>query len=291
MVWDIRRLVVAGNASETMYESGMSVSVGNVYLEQLRDLGYTVVPGVVSGVQLSSLREACIRLFQENLGPGRGEIYPSRVLADPNISGVIFGDKVIQALMPLLDGPFVVLPSFHVKGNTYVGWHTDHAFRRLSRTDPTIDFLQCAVYLQPARPWGGLEVLPKTHFGPLAQQHFENLAKRVIDVDVSELPPATAIDHQAGDLVLWDARLGHRSSAREDGVGEAPKFGIHWTVGRNQAADGAVMDRLRSRTANYVDGRLVENERFADMKRVAYPDAFPDSVRQRIQKYGLRIAA
>jgi hypothetical protein len=272
-----------------MPNAAASPSLANRH--QLETDGYTVVRGVVEPDRIGRLREACFNLYQENLGPGRGEIFPTRVLSTPEIAGVIFGDRVVAELLAILEGPFVVLPSFHVKGNTYVGWHTDHAFRKLSRTDPKIEFLQCAIYLQPAKPWGGLEVLPKTHFGPSAQEHFENLAKKVVDVDVTRLPPGKAVEHMAGDLVLWDARLGHRSSSRAEDAAETPKFGIHWTVGRGEAADGEVMERLRSRTANYVDGRLVENERFTDMKRVAYPEAFPEDVRRMIQKYGLRIAA
>jgi hypothetical protein len=244
--------------------------------DELLNLGFTVVPGLIDLGRCAALRETLDREFQEDDTAEGLAMVPSRMLRLPLVRDVPFRPEVVEVLGGLLGGQYIVYPNFTTRRNLYVPWHVDVAFRGDNGGhSERPSFLQCAVYLQPNDKvvGGGIDVVPGSH-------------KRV-KVNDTYYAPASALEVFArrqlvasapGDLVIFDGRLLHASSGTEPRTAPVRKYGIFWTVSRADARSKEVLAHLKMRTSVLKDtGQEVPDARFADMRNLVFPDCYPDS--------------
>ncbi len=100
---------------------------------------------------------------------------------------------------------------------------------------------------------------------------------------------------KAGDLVLWDNRITHRSTY-PDKAPDSTKLALQWTVSASQDHNGPYLDYLRARAERsmHVSDYLPKSPKpyFVDMPNVVFPTSFhQDSLsrmtRQNIHFIGL----
>jgi ectoine hydroxylase-related dioxygenase (phytanoyl-CoA dioxygenase family) len=197
----------------------------------------------------------------------------SSFLAKPNLTQLVSSKTTLALCKELPSHDRLVLyPNLTVRANAATDWHIDAAFTgELAGLQPHPDFLQCAVYLQdnPPGEGGGIDVVPRSHvrlqadgseYAPAASLNIEVQARRV--------------ESSAGDLVVWDARLLHRSSLRI-GPAARDKLAIHWTVSRSTLGAVQFLEHLvrRGVARNGMNPNLIE--RYQDIAAIRYPDHLP----------------
>jgi Phytanoyl-CoA dioxygenase (PhyH) len=237
---------------------------------QLREQGYLVIPGFLPDKQVESLRGVCERLTGGN---GVAAMTASVFLATPDLTQVVFSKVTLELCKELLaHDSFVLYPNLTVRANAATDWHIDAAFKDgLAGIQSNPDFLQCAVYLQDNQPreGGGIDVVPRSHvrlqsggceYVPAASLNIEMQARRV--------------DSHAGDLVVWDARLLHRSSLRTAHI-TRDKLAIHWTVSRSTSGAVQFLEHLvrRGVARSNMNPDLIK--RYQDIADIRYPDYIP----------------
>lgn len=233
----------------------------------LREQGYLVIPGFMASGEVEFMRQICTRITTDC---GVSSASASTFLMSPELSKVVFSTGTLILCKTLFAREsLVVYPNLTVRANATTGWHIDAAFSGgLGGVQEGPEFLQCAVYLQanPAKEGGGIDVVPGSHvrvtlngreYAPAACLNLEMQARR--------------IDSQPGDLIVWDARLLHRSSPRPASAAQE-KFAIHWTVSGSEAGAAQFIDHLvrRGVPQSNVDPGLLK--RYQDIASIRYPD-------------------
>jgi Phytanoyl-CoA dioxygenase (PhyH) len=247
-----------------------------IYLDQLLERGFAVVPEVFDTAHCAAMREVLDQEFALLDSLETVAMIPSRMLKLSLIRDVPFASIVVKTLQYFLGESYVVYPNFTTRRNLYVPWHVDVAFRGDNggyAEQPS--FLQCAIYLQSNdnRTGGGIEVVPGSH-------------KRMRINDTYYVPASALevfarrelVNSKPGDLVLFDGRLLHASSGSDPSQANLTKYGIFWTASRTDARVREVLTHLKKRTSVLKpSGEEVPDPRFADMKTVTYPTSYPDS--------------
>lgn len=202
-------------------------------IEQYREDGYVVVPGLIRGAQLAELR----RLTDEIVEAARGvrenddlyDLEPSHSPQMPRVrrlKPVIFKrheffrnltrDPAILAVLEPLIGPDIRLHGgkLNMKSAGYgspVEWHQDWAFYPHTNDD----VLATGIYLDDCDATNGpLLVIPGSHRGPTWDHHAEGrfcgaMTPSAVPIDFSK---AVALTGPGGSMTVHHARLVHGSA-------------------------------------------------------------------------------
>ena len=177
-------------------------------LRDFLDNGYYIVPGLLSSNEVSELRSVCeshSRIRKE------AEMRASHFLSTPQLASVPFREEAIRVLEQLLGEEYTIFPNFTVRSEAYVPWHVDEGFIGKGEYLDNKDFLavQCAVYLQDNVPkqGGAIDVIPGSHLDREVQPPETDAIG-----NCGGGPLALSLPVKAGDMVMWDGRIMHRST-------------------------------------------------------------------------------
>lgn len=191
---------------------------------QFDELGYVIVPGVLSSGDVSRLRSEVESRFDtppDKRAPGDSEGFLFDVFnRHPELAWVLFLPSVTDALHSLFDNRPVLLRESVAQREQYGHWHKDTtSAERAGERFPLqndLRFAELAFYLQDNDDQlaGGLEVAPGSHREP------DEFARRgLFDRALGKFrggprPPDTVVrvPSRAGDLVVFDFRLSHRAT-------------------------------------------------------------------------------
>lgn len=242
--------------------------------KMLQEDGYVVIPRVLSGEQVSTLRETYNHSLAET---EQSTLLPTAFLRFNEMVEALFDPKTVSAIKEIFQSDFALLPNFTVRESVYIPWHNDAYFLPDEIVSPNAlpEFLQCAYYLQDNDPiaGGGITLFPGSH----------KLSKDEIKLRLAE--PAKferTVMTKAGDLVIWDNRVTHRSSAPDTAPVET-KLAIQWTVSASTKHNASYVAYLRARAERsmHVSDYLPNSPKpyFADMPNVRFPSSFtPETV-------------
>jgi ectoine hydroxylase-related dioxygenase (phytanoyl-CoA dioxygenase family) len=209
--------------------------------------GFTSIPGILAPTDCAATREVVATLGYVDDGVGLSITDTIKV----GMTGrIVFHPKLVAAYRDILGAGAYLLPNITWRRNSSSPWHIDEAFRK-PHADMEMQgcsFLQCSVYLQDNdRSGGGLDVIPHSHV-------LEELSSPMTTVALARSLAARAVTvrSSAGDAVLWDGRLLHRSSVCEE-PSARQNYAIHWTVARLGADVGRVFRHMLDRAANNGD--------------------------------------
>ena len=253
--------------------------------KQFDEQGFIVVP-LFSQEQISALREKVLEQFQ----PGRsGELYIDFYLKEMGDLPFILDDK-LNAALKALDPSVIHIPDLNIQINridqfgTQQGWHVDCNFEDrqnqpyLAQAD--YRFLKVGIYLQDDTPeyGGGIDIQPGTH--RLFEGTHTNWLKRLWKNFRVKFPhkfPYTRLSMKAGDAVLFDSRLIHRSSTctvpTNEITKENMKVVLYWDVAGSQDMAEKFYYSLVTRV---FDPRMPEaaSSFWGNMLSVSFPEDF-----------------
>ncbi|MGV3345585.1 phytanoyl-CoA dioxygenase family protein [Enterobacteriaceae bacterium LUAb1] len=249
--------------------------------EDMYDQGYVVIPQIIDKNEISLIRENYISISRQS---GLATLLPCDILKHPQIFAVLLKEKVIMAIRQLFGRNFSLFPDFTIRESVYIPWHNDAYFLPPEVIDPLapLQFMQCAIYLQDNDPelGGGITLIPCSH----------RLGKSTVS-SMLALPEVyeKMVMSKAGDLILWDSRMTHRSSG-PDQAPDRTQLALQWSVSASEKYAAAYLSYLRSRSQQsvHVGDFLPESAMpyFADMVNVVFPDSFhPESLRQMAQQH------
>ncbi|KFF46226.1 phytanoyl-CoA dioxygenase [Pseudomonas sp. BRG-100] len=239
------------------------------FREKLERDGYVVIPGVLCSEQVEKLRKTYVHSLAET---EQSTLLPTAFLQFSDMVNALLHPGAIQAIKDIFQSDFSLLPNFTVRESVYIPWHNDAYFLPDEVISPSAfpEFLQCAYYLQDNDPvsGGGITLLPGSH----------KLSKDEVKIRLAEpVKFERTIMSKAGDLVIWDNRVTHRSSAPDQTPVET-KLAIQWTVSASTKHNASYITYLRARAERslHVSDYLPNSPKpyFADMPNVRYPSSF-----------------
>ncbi len=194
-------------------------------LEQFREQGFLVVPGVLTRDQTAQLRAALDPEFDRpaaNRLPGDVD----GLLFDPfsrhaAVRWLLFHPPTLEILRSVLGDDFVVLREAVAQREQFGHWHKDTTSQEkaglLFHYDDDFLMLEAAYYLQDqtAEYGGGLEVEPGSHRDRADRYAHRSVPARVLGRMFGGPPTpntVTQIESREGDLVLFDFRVTHRAT-------------------------------------------------------------------------------
>ena len=231
--------------------------------------GYISVPHFLPSTQIEEVRrEALARISEFD----EATLRPSEFLKSENLTGFVFSRRLKEVLNAISLEYRFFIPNFTIRSNLYIDWHSDDEFVE-SEPQTLPEVLQCNIYLQENSEayGGGIDLSVGTH-----RLSKEEKKAAVVRGTV----PRTIMSTQAGDLLIFDYRVLHRSTfPREKPVG-TPRLAIQWTVCRSVSAAKSFLSYLARRQcqtlhlSDYTKTRAVSY--FKDIQKVRFPNSFSE---------------
>ncbi|WP_241538307.1 phytanoyl-CoA dioxygenase family protein [Xenorhabdus sp. KK7.4] len=256
-------------------------------ITQMNEQGYIVIPEAIDKREINIIREYYKYITEKN---DLSTLLPTDILKNTDIFHAILKNKIVTAIKDIFGRDFSLFPNFTIRESIYIPWHNDAYFLPDEVINPKtqLQFMQCAIYLQDndLEHGGGITLIPFSH--RLDQATVKNMLNTP---QIYE----KVIMSKAGDLILWDNRITHRSTY-PDKTPDNTKLALQWTVSASGQHNESYLQYLRDRAQRsmHVSDYLPKSPKpyFADMPNVQYPDSFhQDSLRmmkqQNIQFIGL----
>lgn len=252
--------------------------------DHLRAEGYAHLPGAIGSQTVKALRETAEGLAFRSDGVG---LTIGATMSIPGLEKVIFAEPIMTLARGLLGERISLFPNITLRRNTQTPWHVDDAFRLPVEgweDADRVEFLQVTVYLQSnGETGGGLDVVPRSH----------RLEERAGAADsfhafiATMRADAITVPSHAGDAVLWDGRLMHRStpSARPPAP---PNYAIHWTFSDEGAGRVRFLDHLLARGANERDATGVDR-RYSEIRAFSFDSVAGDAFLARAGTAGVTL--
>lgn len=204
--------------------------------EQIDQIGYAVVPGVLNKEQVATLRKQMAELFdQPAVYPGdimnsskgllkvRGDVFRRY----PQFTWLMFHPPIVNAIKSVLGENFTVIPDVGAQDSGYGHWHKDTAVLERHghhyHWEPDFKMITVGIYLQDNHPLhaGGIDIAagthkikgiteppaPKSAIGKFIRRVRNSLIYRGIISDRQY-----SIPNKAGDMIMFDVNINHRGS-------------------------------------------------------------------------------
>jgi len=194
------------------------------------EAGYLVVPNILAPPQVKELRTYLRPQFQ--LSPdkhhkGDSDHYLFDIFSrNASLRWLLFYEPSLQVLRSLLGEDFVILREAAAHFEMFGGWHKDTTSQeRAGETfhwRPDCLMVEIGYYLQDNSKefGGGLDIQPGSHREP---DYFANPPKksalsraRARLLGAPKEKEGISIPSKAGDLVIFDFRINHRATPREN---------------------------------------------------------------------------
>jgi ectoine hydroxylase-related dioxygenase (phytanoyl-CoA dioxygenase family) len=243
--------------------------------------GFVIIPDVLPRKHMITLRKS----YKKSLRKHQLQtLTPSQFLQEIDIAQTIFQPVVVDTIRHLTHSHYCMYPDFTIRENLYIPWHTDaaHLPFDVANDGASADFIQCSIYLQNNThlTGGGLRVIPGSHLWTHVDRANPNKTDQLSGND-GEL-----MHSKAGDLVLWDSRIIHKSVENKNP--KVPKLAIQWTISSQEKNALSYINYLQQRkekTAAHVsDTGERENAFINDIEHISYPTSFPSALRSSIQQ-------
>jgi ectoine hydroxylase-related dioxygenase (phytanoyl-CoA dioxygenase family) len=209
--------------------------------------GYVVIEGALSRERADVLRRALIERSATLSGDGpHTQVVLDSYIAFPDSIDTLANEKGILALKALLGDDFVVLPDSSITVDRWNVLHTDTSSWEMAgmyiHRDPGFRMVTVGLYLQDAEEGaGGLYVVPGSHLrgDPTTTLRRKNssiwsrakqklLGGKSLTQQLEALPEnvdGVNIPSKAGDMIVFDMRMLHRSQSPDAAVRPAPSGG------------------------------------------------------------------
>ena len=235
----------------------------------LKRYGFCIIPAAVSKQQVDACRKYCIENKEVNEIVSNNS---SLSFSAPIISDIPFHENTVEKLMDIHGGQYLMYPNYTIRKNLYISWHVDIAFQKaVDGVNDVSDFLQCVVYFQDndVDAGGGLSVIPGSHKRRLINGEYM-VPAQYLNVFGSEY----TVPNKAGDMVIFDSRLLHRSSGGSD-ISQDDRFGVFWTTSKPSEKSGELLRYLREWRMEKNEGGCDKlHQRVLDMASLDYPNSF-----------------
>jgi Phytanoyl-CoA dioxygenase (PhyH) len=284
------------------------------YKKEYDKYGYIILKGVLNPSEVIETRQAVFNTFKKlRKHSGTQQSYDmdylgineilthSQVVAKPQ-----FSPQVIDAIKHIF-GDYSYVNDLHVQRNTHLtdgvsGWHIDagsnFALRYFNNKLGLNDykFAKIGVYLQSKNcPIGGsINVIPKSHrFNKFFRSTLIRLFESKLNRSLSKISNKLNLENlfnpkklddvlTAGDCVIFDCRLLHRSSGRianhisQDKENLDDKLVIYWEVGDSASVQKFLFNDLaRSLFHENISRELKPEKPFSDYLCLKYPESYP----------------
>lgn len=252
-------------------------SIVNDVQINLQEKGFAVIPNFLSKAEVEFARNECETLIAQEK---ELTLKPTTLLKNKFLSNIIFSPNFKNYLSNLSQEYKFFLPNFTVRKNLYIGWHTDDEFVDLDEGSfPGV--LQCNIYLQDNSKeyGGGIDIAVGTH------KFSKNKKKNLIKTNgfLSEVTST-----QAGDLLIFDYRVIHRSTMPTVCVREESRLALQWTVcksfKRAEMFTKYLVKRQKEKLhlSDFTDTRSIAY--FFDAANVNYPTSFLPDIQKIIER-------
>lgn len=214
-------------------------------LRRFRKDGYIVLRNVLSAeevTQIRSILEEAFDSIESRFGiENFNQLIPQHLLRDAEIYKLLFHPTIVGALKAILGDSYASLCNFVIPRNQCglstmrylgiikrAGWHLDSSAEGKAAyfLDPRYRFAKCGIYFQEnTSDWGGaIDVVPGTHNFPLRTGigGLDFKIKTLRD-QFGVVTKAQTVNVKAGDAVIFDSRLQHRSTLPEKLLSDHPK--------------------------------------------------------------------
>ncbi|MCC8375882.1 MULTISPECIES: phytanoyl-CoA dioxygenase family protein [Photorhabdus] len=239
------------------------------FKEKMQEMGYVVIPEAIEKEEIEIIRN----FYKETSNINNlSTLLPTDILKNTEVFHAILNDKSVTVIKEIFGKSFSLFPNFTIRESVYIPWHNDAYFLsdEVINLYAPLQFMQCAIYLQDNDPeyGGGITLIPFSH------RLNQTTVKKMLNT-----PQAyeKVIMSKAGDLILWDNRITHRSTY-PDKAPDNTKLALQWTVSASKQHNELYLQYLRDRAQHsmHVSDYLPKSPKpyFADMPNVRYPDSF-----------------
>jgi len=254
---------------------------------QYYNKGYVVLRGVLTKSEVNSIRDTT----NKELNEFRGQKGIDYVLKRQDLWELSLNSKILNALNDIFNSKIHLINDFDFQINNpkntkkRPGWHID-AGSQLDRLDKILfsqeyKFAKIGVYMQDnSEDFGGgidVEIAGHKSFQKFKSKKSALLYYGLDRAIFSKFRKKTRLDIDAGDVVIFDARLPHASSAPKQDLDNIPsakrKISLYWSAFGNQNSVTAWRtDQLLS--AFNTLGK--QNQKFfANTLQYSYPTSYP----------------
>ncbi|WP_375331733.1 thiamine pyrophosphate-dependent enzyme [Candidatus Tisiphia endosymbiont of Temnostethus pusillus] len=191
------------------------------YKNKLISDGYIVIPKFLSQIELEVARKKAESLLKTL---GVNTLPPTNFLKKKELAKFIFSNKFSNVLQELSHRYKFSIPNFTIRKDICIGWHFDDEFVT-SNEEKLPEILQCNIYLQDncISYGGGIDVCKGSH----------NLSKELKRSKISSnVVDGETIYTKAGDLLIFDYRVIHRSTNPSVAPRDLSRIAIQWTIGK-----------------------------------------------------------
>ncbi len=241
----------------------------------LLDNGYVVFPGFLSQTKSEEYKNRAIESLMNEDGH---TLKPSTFRNMDEIGRIPFSAEVTSILRELTQTSVTCYPNTTIRRDLYINWHCDDAFlgdKVIEQGRSLPEFLQCNIYLQPnsIEIGGGIDVC-------LGSQHLSHQEKR--EKIAGGIDDFTSVMTQAGDLLLFDYRVIHRSTQPAQPSNLGPRVAIQWTTSRTDKYAPLILEYFNKRRNEKLHLSDFTKQRalgyFNDMFEVQYPSLYPQEI-------------
>lgn len=248
--------------------------------KQFKQEGYICIPGILNEKEVRAIRHEYDEIYDQT---GLLTIKPTQFLEKKHTAASIFRENVHDVLSELASDNYILYPNFTIRQSLYIPWHTDSSFMppSLHMIGVPTDLFQCSIYLQDndSTDGGGISFIPGSHIGDsrarLEGGNFES--KEHI------------LHSKAGDLVVWDARIIHRSTGQESNKRghHVKKLAVQWSISKDESISQAFLNYLYARGDRAIHVADIYTKQrpyayFQDMRNISFPESFPTSIQKKI---------
>lgn len=254
--------------------------------EFLLENGYVVFPGFLSSETAADYKERAIAALKKEDGH---TLKPSTFRNLEEIGTIPFLGETTDLISELTQSSVSCYPNTTIRQDLYINWHCDDAFLgddTIEKGRSLPEFLQCNIYLQPnsIEFGGGIDVCPGSqHLSP-------HLKRQMIAKGIDNFQTCMT---QAGDLLLFDYRVIHRSTQPQKPENLGPRVAIQWTTSRSDEHAGKILSYFNKRRteklhlSDFTKQRAVSY--FNDMFEISYPDCYPKEILELIEQNNIKM--
>jgi len=284
------------------------------YKKQFEDKGFVVIENLLKKNQLKKLRDIINNHF--NNVDKRMETL-SFFEKNSDLYSLQFNKDIIKICKEIFGEKFVINNSIQIQYNMfgindkYLGWHIDCGHEYSSSNynhlyNKNYRFAKIGIYLQDNTEdfGGGIDVINKSHkVFKLKSKFLTRIYFRILLYYLKSVKPHKyTLNTKAGDAVIFDSRLMHRSTinlkTKSDTTGalrnynhdfENSKISIYWSMGNKFSDEYFKRDMIER--ANEEFSQKPEEVIYNEYLSFYYPDSYSNKYLFNIKKNNLIVSS
>lgn len=184
--------------------------------------GYCHFDSVLNTAEISQFRSKVNEFYFKGI---EFPLEPKKCLQIQEIMEIVFSSKLVDSIKSAFHSDYIMFPDLEVQYNLiggasqngiFSGWHVDSNSEGLKEylADQNYGFAKVGVYFQDndSKYAGGIDLVPSSHkFPQIGSLKSRILLKKLMN-KLQILFKAKTINSKAGDALIFDSRLQHRST-------------------------------------------------------------------------------